>query len=98
MNDYVDPCSAPLLDTAVKTCQCGAENGLNVALIGDSHAAQWVPALTQVAPERKWTVTSYIKSRPAVTCCRSMAIFARPSVTIADRGEPSGDGFGVVVK
>ena len=33
----------------------------NVALVGDSHAAQWFPALEQVAKTRGWRILTFVK-------------------------------------
>jgi peptidoglycan/LPS O-acetylase OafA/YrhL len=33
-----------------------------VVLVGDSHAAQWLPALKKIAAKRNWTIVTYTKS------------------------------------
>jgi hypothetical protein len=39
----------------------------SIALVGDSHAAQWFPALNQLAAERHWKLYSFTKSScPAI--------------------------------
>lgn len=44
-------------------CLFGVDGaGFRVVLAGDSHAAQWVPALQQIASERGWELASYTKS------------------------------------
>ena len=45
-----------------KTCKFG--NGkTQVALVGNSHSAHWLPALQELAEERNWTITTYIVTR-----------------------------------
>ncbi len=45
------------------TCQFGDPNGIvDVALVGNSHAAQWLPALQQIALTRHWRITTYLAS------------------------------------
>ena len=46
-----------------RTCTYGpAEAGTRVALLGNSHAGQWFPALDEVATDRGWQVTTYLTS------------------------------------
>lgn len=45
------------------TCVFGDQNGtFNVALVGNSHAAHWAPALIEIASLRHWRITTYIAS------------------------------------
>jgi len=45
------------------TCTFGDPKGkFDVALFGNSHAAQWLPAINDVAKARHWKVTTYIVS------------------------------------
>jgi hypothetical protein len=46
-----------------------------VALIGDSHAAQWEPALARIAAQRHWTIDLYLKTNCAVTDARRSAAY-----------------------
>ncbi|MCD5309972.1 acyltransferase family protein [Kineosporia babensis] len=50
--------------TAPKSCEAfgDAKGKKQVVLIGDSHAAQWWPAMDQIAQERKWRLASFTKS------------------------------------
>ena len=52
---YADEC---ILDVGVpepKQCVYGDHNGaVTIVLFGDSHAAQWMPAINQVAIENSW--------------------------------------------
>jgi hypothetical protein len=45
------------------TCTFGDPKGkFDVALFGNSHAAQWLPAVIEVAKARHWKITTYIVS------------------------------------
>jgi peptidoglycan/LPS O-acetylase OafA/YrhL len=45
------------------TCTFGDPKGkFDVALFGNSHAAQWLPAIVDVAKARHWKITTYIVS------------------------------------
>src|SRR5690606_25734152 len=47
----------------VLTCvHTNEEADYSIALVGDSHAAQWLPALRQVALRRGWKLTNVTKS------------------------------------
>ncbi len=48
------------------TCQFGDPNGkVDVALVGNSHAGQWLPALQAVARKRHWRITTHLASQCA---------------------------------
>ena len=56
-------CHANKHATIAEGCVFGATDGpLRVALVGDSHAAHWFPALHAVTEERGWRLTAYTKS------------------------------------
>ncbi|MFV2102431.1 acyltransferase family protein [Micromonospora sp. LOL_024] len=58
-----DGCHQDMRGSEVKSCGYGdPDSGFTVALAGDSHAAQWLPALQQVATDRKWRLRTYTKS------------------------------------
>jgi SGNH domain (fused to AT3 domains) len=58
------------------TCQFGDPNGdVDVALVGNSHAAQWLPALQQIASTRHWRITTYL----AMSCTAADLPQAFPS-------------------
>lgn len=60
---YREGCHANQNDTKPRACTYGAAGATTtIALIGDSHAAQWVPALRAIAERRGWKLTSYTKS------------------------------------
>lgn len=47
----------------VLTCEFGDPQGtVDVALVGNSHAGHWLPALEQIAKSRHWRITTYLAS------------------------------------
>lgn len=68
MNDipstiYNSDCHLSLLETATGDCVFGDPTGTKtVVLFGDSHAAQWFPALETLANEQNWRLVSFTKS------------------------------------
>jgi peptidoglycan/LPS O-acetylase OafA/YrhL len=63
---YRDGCVNGLDDDRVRVCTFGApSSSTTIALFGDSHAAQWVPALEVIARTRQWTLIVIAKSRCA---------------------------------
>ena len=60
---YDDGCHVDQLATAPANCVYGDPDGtLTVALLGDSHAAQWFPALDRLADEHGWRLLPMTKS------------------------------------
>jgi peptidoglycan/LPS O-acetylase OafA/YrhL len=56
-------CMAMFRETQVRECVFGDRNaGTTVMLFGDSHAAHWLPALEQIAYERKWKLVTVLKA------------------------------------
>ncbi|QTX05259.1 acyltransferase family protein [Agromyces archimandritae] len=47
-----------------KTCHYGSDDpeATRVALVGNSHAGHWLPALQQLADEENWSITTYLIS------------------------------------
>ncbi len=69
------PCFAA--DTAVVTCAFGdAGSDVRVALVGDSHAAQWEPALQLIAEQNHWDLRLYLKTNCALTEAPRSAAYA----------------------
>lgn len=67
---YQDGCYAEISDSALLSCTTGTAGApYRVALIGDSHAAHWYPAVDRLAAERGWELTPYLKS----ACPQSVA-------------------------
>jgi peptidoglycan/LPS O-acetylase OafA/YrhL len=57
-----DGCGAQVPITEPPDCTYGAVNGnLTLALVGDSHAAQWFPAFEALADARGWRLKPYVK-------------------------------------
>ena len=68
---YSDGCYSHLGDPLVHACTIGdVDSAVRVALIGDSHAASWYPALKEIATEQGWALTTYMKS----ACPQSAAL------------------------
>ncbi|HWT34079.1 MAG TPA: acyltransferase family protein [Microbacterium sp.] len=47
-----------------KTCHYGSDSpdAVKVALVGNSHAGHWLPALQQIAQKENWSITTYLIS------------------------------------
>lgn len=60
---YGDGCHLDFSGTAFGTCVYGdTAADRSVVLVGDSHAAQWFPALSQLAADEHWKLVSMTKS------------------------------------
>ncbi len=60
---YNDGCFLRDGDPTPRDCVYGNPNGpVTVALFGDSHAAQWFPALEAVALDRNWRLEVFVKA------------------------------------
>lgn len=56
---FSDEPAFPLL-----TCRFGDPHGaIDVALVGNSHAGHWLPALEQIAKTRHWRITTHLASK-----------------------------------
>jgi hypothetical protein len=61
--NYAEGCHQEVNETAFEACVYGdKKSDLVVALVGDSHAAQWLPALIPIAKANGWRLESYTKS------------------------------------
>ncbi len=71
---YGNGCHIAIGDTTGPPCVFGdATSGTTIVLLGDSHAAQWFPALERLAEQRRWRLLSRTKSgcpAPDVTIWR----------------------------
>lgn len=68
---YTENCITPTASVELRTCEFGdAEADFRVAIIGDSHAANWFPAFDRLANERGWQLITHLKS----ACPESTAI------------------------
>ncbi len=57
-----DGCLLGQPQVQLRNCVYGDKNGsYTVALVGDSHAAQWFPAIEAIAVDRGWKLLPYIK-------------------------------------
>jgi peptidoglycan/LPS O-acetylase OafA/YrhL len=63
---YADKCWSGDDFKGRPTCTYGTGD-TKVALTGNSHAGQWLPALAKIADERGWTITTYLASNCAPT-------------------------------
>ncbi len=69
-----DGCMVGYLDERPRECVFGdSASGSTVVLFGDSHAAQWFPALERIALERGWRLVTMIKAECPVA---SVLIFS----------------------
>jgi peptidoglycan/LPS O-acetylase OafA/YrhL len=59
---YADGCHVDFSATAPERCVYGNGNGPKVALVGDSHAAQWFPALDAAVEQADGSLLSLTKS------------------------------------
>ncbi|MGO1544322.1 MAG: acyltransferase family protein [Gulosibacter sp.] len=60
---YADDCHESSENAVANPCVYGDPDGdTTVALVGDSHAAQWFPALEQIAADEGWRLVIYTKS------------------------------------
>jgi hypothetical protein len=60
---YSNGCYADLVTPDLNTCTVGdAASDIDVALIGDSHAASWYPAMKVVAEDNDWSLSPFMKS------------------------------------
>ncbi|MGC5167033.1 acyltransferase family protein [Luteimicrobium sp. DT211] len=61
---YEDGCWNSQPFTSRKTCTYGAKNPTKrIALVGNSHAGYWQPALADLAKKNGWQVTTYLASQ-----------------------------------
>lgn len=60
-NDFPDCISAKVDESEIRKCEYGiSDSAFHVALVGDSHAKQWIPALESIAKSNDWRLTAYI--------------------------------------
>ena len=66
---YADGCQVPLLSVESPPCKYGpGTNDTTLVLFGDSHAAQWFPAVDSMTTLRGWTLVNLTKTGcPTVT-------------------------------
>jgi hypothetical protein len=59
---YKDNCHVNFEDSDLTPCRYGPEGGVKVVLMGDSHAANWAPALISQAQDMGWRLETHTKS------------------------------------
>lgn len=59
---YADGCWSNQPFTSRPVCTYG-DGPVKVALVGNSHAGHWLPALRKIADERGWTIQTFLVSR-----------------------------------
>lgn len=61
-------CDQRLDEAELVTCRFGPDEATTtIALVGDSHATQWLGALARLADDRGWAVETYLKSSCPLT-------------------------------
>lgn len=98
---YRDGCWTNSPFTARTTCTYG-DGPKRVALVGNSHAGHWLPALQALAKKNGWTITTYLVSRCAVTDARQQFTTDSDSKNCYDYGQwvkkqTSGKKFDLVI-
>jgi peptidoglycan/LPS O-acetylase OafA/YrhL len=64
---YARDCFEPAPFTGVRRCVWGNPDAdVSVALVGNSHAGHWLPALQTVAERRGWKVTTFLASECSI--------------------------------
>lgn len=71
---YADHCFTQAPYEKVRTCSYG-HGATQIALVGNSHAGHWLPALRQLAESEHWTITTFVASE----CTASTASLAFPA-------------------
>lgn len=66
--DDGENCFAFVPSFPTRTCRFGPPDApVRIALVGNSHAGQWLPALQELAEPRGWAVTTYLASQCAMS-------------------------------
>ncbi len=77
-----EDCLSRASDYPIVTCRFGETGAeFEVALVGNSHAAHWVPTLDTIAKDRHWQVTTYL----AASCSGTYNLTAMATMPIARR-------------
>lgn len=67
-SSYGNKCHQSARHVKPRGCDIGTEDGNPVVvLVGDSHAANWIPAFEVLGREKNWRVVSYTKSACSLT-------------------------------
>jgi peptidoglycan/LPS O-acetylase OafA/YrhL len=98
---YADDCWSNEPFNKRPTCTYGT-GPTQVALVGNSHAGHWLPALQRIADDKGWTITTYLVSRCNLTTLRlqfDTPVKADRCLDYADwvLKETSGDAYDLVI-
>jgi len=81
---YPRGCQQQVPRAAVVTCDYGDPKGrTNVAVVGDSKIAQWMPAIDAIAKQNGWHLTTYFKAACSLTDALT-EVEGKPYVTCRD--------------
>lgn len=64
---YGRGCHSDVRSMTPTPCELGADTGPHLLVVGDSHAAQWLPPLEELAVTRGWRLTSVTKTSCPLT-------------------------------
>ena len=77
-SSYGNKCHQSVRHIKPKGCDIGVKDGAPVVvLVGDSHAANWIPAFEVLGQDKGWRVISYTKSACALTL-RDITVKGKP--------------------
>jgi peptidoglycan/LPS O-acetylase OafA/YrhL len=98
---YVDGCWSNEPFTGRPVCTYG-DGPTKVALVGNSHAGQWLPALQVLAERNDWTISTYLVSRCNPTSVPLQFNTEEKTANCSAYGqyvldETSGDAFDLVI-
>ncbi|EIC07909.1 acyltransferase 3 [Microbacterium laevaniformans OR221] len=89
-------CQQRLSRSEVIRCTFGSDGGPRVALVGDSHANQWLPPLISIADEKGWELDTYLKSG----CTYTQAAMSNETCRLWNQGVASqleADAYDLVI-
>ncbi|QCU77108.1 acyltransferase [Citricoccus sp. SGAir0253] len=82
---YGEGCIQGRRDVEPAACVYGPDDAeVRIALVGDSHAGHWIPALTRLAAENDWQVRAYVKTSCPFTAGTVMYDEETPFVECSD--------------
>jgi len=70
-SEILQNCQQAIISPGLKTCVLGTTTGAErtVALLGDSHAAQWTPMFDEIGKQLRWKIVVHVKG----SCPMSLA-------------------------
>lgn len=76
---YVNGCVVPEAETRPRACWYGSQTAdTQIALVGDSHAAHWFPALHSIAEQQGWRLLVHSKSGCSIAFVTHVTTTGRP--------------------